>query len=137
LSEREAYLLEMNFLEARTLRLKGDSVHELGKYVEAVEAYRESLKINAADTDAWRNKSKSLLELGKFDDVIDAETELLKLNAADTDAWLRKGMLHALMKDYNVAIECFDGVLQIDPNNVEPRYYKGRTQEESAQESNV
>jgi tetratricopeptide (TPR) repeat protein len=128
LSTREHYLLQMNSYEAHTWSLKGDSLHELGKYEDAIDAYSESLKLNAADADTWRNKGKSLFVLGKYDDAIDVERELLNLNAADGDAWLREGTLHLLLDEYKEAIGCYDHVLKIDPNHAEASYFKGKAE---------
>jgi tetratricopeptide (TPR) repeat protein len=52
---------------------------------------------------------------------------LLNLDGDDADAWLRKGMFHGLIDENNVAAECYDQVLKIDPNSAEAWYYKGLT----------
>jgi tetratricopeptide (TPR) repeat protein len=126
LSKREDYLGYMDSIEAHTWSLKGDSLNNLGKYDEAIEAESRLLDLNAADAESWRRKALSLLKVGKYDEAIEAESRLLDLNAADANAWLWKGMIHHYLDEYQVAIVCYDQVLKIDHNRAEAWYYKGQ-----------
>jgi len=69
---------------------KGDSLHNSGKYQEALNCYDEALKINPKDPDALVNKSDALLKLGRYQEALRYAEEALKMNPQDFTAWYNK-----------------------------------------------
>jgi Tfp pilus assembly protein PilF len=85
---------------------------------DAIEAYREALRINPKFADAWRRLGYVYSRhLKRYDDAIKAFRQALRINREDADAWDGLGGAYAKLERYDDTIECFRQVLRINPED--------------------
>ena len=97
----------------------------LNRYDDAIEAYRQALRINPKDANAWYNLGIAYANLKRYNDAIEAYRQALRINPEDADAWYNLGITYAGLKRYNDAIEAYRQALRINPEDaaclVQPR----------------
>jgi tetratricopeptide (TPR) repeat protein len=96
-------------LETTTeLFTKGNELHNLGKYSEAIECYDKALEINPNLAGVWREKGVALHKLGRYSEAIKCFDRALKLYPDLADAWKGKGLALEKLGKYSEAEQCFD-----------------------------
>ncbi len=97
-----------------------------GRLDEAMECYRQSLKINPADAHALNNLGAALEAKGS-PEAIDWYRKALQADPAFPDALYNLGTAEAGQKHYAEAIKLFEAVLVVQPNHLEARNNLGNT----------
>jgi serine/threonine protein kinase len=97
--------------------IKGNSLHDLGKYEEGITCFDKALEINPEDAKAWINKGVSLHDLGKYEEAITCYDKALEINPEEAKAWTNKGASLYSLGKYEEAITCYDKALKINPKH--------------------
>ncbi|MBS1999557.1 MAG: hypothetical protein JSS86_24695 [Cyanobacteria bacterium SZAS LIN-2] len=109
----EAYFLSM-----------GDLLEKLNRRPEAVQNYREALKMRNVDTTV--NKIVACLESdGKYQDAIVEISKLIQKNPIDSEALAKRGELQAKLKHYKESIADYTAAIDLDES---ARLYSARAQ---------
>jgi len=96
--------------------------------IKAGEYFDKVLSIDQSLLPAWKNKAKTLLEMGENNEAIqcfDWILENLKIPSDDISVLLNKGIALFNYGSLKEAGDCFNGVLDKDPGNVEAWHRKG------------
>jgi len=94
---------------------KGDSLHDSGKYQEALDCYGEALKINPKYADALVNKSDALLKLGRFREALGYAEEALAIDSQDLTAWYNKAEALEYIDKPEESIEAYKMFIKLAP----------------------
>ncbi|MFB3765081.1 MAG: zinc metalloprotease HtpX [Methanotrichaceae archaeon] len=81
----------------RDLNNKGNSLFDLEKYAEAINAYDLALTADPKYVNAWLNKGTAFFKLSRYDEAITAFDLVIKMNPKNADAWNRKGVVFKKM----------------------------------------
>ena len=92
---------------------------ELGRYDNAIVAYREALRINPEFAEAWNNLGFTYNNIGRHDDAIAAFREALRINSEHAYAWYNLGVAYADLGRYDDAIAAYREAVRINPELAE------------------
>jgi tetratricopeptide (TPR) repeat protein len=109
--------------------LKGESLMELGRYEEAIQAYDEALQLSLDDPSiVWNSKGIALAKLGKYENATLAFDEAINTSGDYDEPWNNKGtalvdygkvladsgQLVLADQKFNEAIAAYDKALEIN-----------------------
>jgi Flp pilus assembly protein TadD len=93
----------------------GNAYRELKSYNDAIEAYRQALRINQGYSEAWNNLGVVYNNLKRYGDEIEAYRQALRIDPKNAEALNNLGNAYRELKSYNDAIEAFCQSLRINP----------------------
>jgi len=117
--------VETSSLDAQKWLDKGNDLYGQGKYIEAIQAYEEVIRINPNAATAWYNKGTALVKQGKYDEAIKAYGEAIRLNPNYADAWNNKGHALGSLGKHDEAIKAYNEAIRLNPNLAKAWYNKG------------
>jgi Tfp pilus assembly protein PilF len=97
----------------------GVAYSKLGRYREAIEASRESLRFKPADAYSWNNLGNAYRNMGRYREAVGALQEALRLKPDYTAAWYNLGLAYGDLGRYQDAIEAFQEALCVEPNDAD------------------
>jgi hypothetical protein len=107
-------------------RQLADAWHNLGinyykrnMYKEAIEAYRQALRINPEDARTWFNLGNVYYQLRDYDDAIESYYQALRINRDYANSWYNLGNIYFYLKQYNYAIDSYRQALRINPEDAQ------------------
>lgn len=131
-------LIERSISHPRTERgseKKTDDIHEYysrgcaydqsNNYREAVEAYRQSLKINPDFVDAYINLGIDYYRLGKYDDAIDVFKQAIQIKPDVVSVYTKLGAAYMLKGEYSSAIDVLKKAVDIEARNASAHFNLG------------
>lgn len=86
-------------------------------YAEAVAYYTKAVEADKTLVTAFNNRAMAYLKLGNFVQTEEDCNSALKLDPKNAKALLRRGTSRALQSMYKEALDDFDAVLTVEPNN--------------------
>ena len=114
---------------------KGNTLNDLGKNSEAIECYNKAIQLNPSDSVSINNRNICFKKIQDEENKLKAneyfnkgliETDMnmklvlfdksIELNIDFTDVYLAKGNTLYNLERYQEAIECYNKVIEIDPN---------------------
>jgi tetratricopeptide (TPR) repeat protein len=105
--------------------LLGCNYENSNSYKEAVEAYKESLRMNPNFLDAYINLGVVYYKLGKYADAVEAFKEAVKINPNSLPVYNKLGTTYMIRGAYAQALDTFKKAVEIDPNNAEAHFNLG------------
>ncbi len=137
--------IELNIDFTDAYLAKGNTLNNLERYQEAIECYNKVIEIDQNDTIAINTKNNLIQKiqdeenklkandyfnkgLNETDDKIkiDLFNKSIELNSNVSDVYLAKGNTLIDLEKYHEAIQCYNKVIQMNPNNSsEAIYNKG------------
>jgi tetratricopeptide (TPR) repeat protein len=103
----------------------GEAYYSLQRYSDAIEAYRQALRINPDDTVAWNNLGAAYDGLQRYSDAIEAYRQALRIKPDYADAWNNLGAAYNGLQRYSDAIEAYRQSLRIEPDDAKAWYNLG------------
>ncbi|MBK9620757.1 MAG: hypothetical protein IPO31_16415 [Candidatus Obscuribacter sp.] len=95
-------------------RIKGSVLENLGRYSQAVDAYRKAWQLNHTDWNVFR--IAHCLEMqNKFGEAIEELSQQIKRNPKDGEAFRSRALLKIKSKDVPGAIKDFDTCIVLEP----------------------
>ena len=95
----------------------GEAYGQLGRHREAIEAYREALRLKPDSAPAWFNLGLAYGELGRHREAIEAYREALRLKPDDAEAWNNLGVAYGKLGRYREEIEAYREALRLKPDD--------------------
>ncbi|XP_058542731.1 tetratricopeptide repeat protein 12 isoform X3 [Neofelis nebulosa] len=104
-----------NKVLADALKQKGNEAFARGDYEAAILCYSEGLQKLRDMKVLYTNRAQAYIKLGDFQKaVVDCEWAL-KCDEKCTKAYFHMGKAHLALKNYNVSRECYQKILEINP----------------------
>jgi len=107
------------------LRLLGVISAQRGRYPEALNYLKASLKALPQDSLTLSNLGNVYLEIKEYSNALDAYDKAIKINPKYEEAWSNKGNVLNELKRYDEAIAHYDQALSLKPNYAEAWSNKG------------
>jgi len=95
----------------------GGAYGELNRRSDAIDAYRQALRINPESAKAWLVLGITCGELKRYDEAVEAYRQALRINPEYADAWYNLGAVYGGLKRYSDAIEAIRQAVRINPEN--------------------
>jgi hypothetical protein len=89
----------------------------LGRNTDAIEAYRQAIRIDPEYTQPWNSLGVIYSELGRINDAIEALRQAIRIDPKNDYAWQNLGSIYSNLGRHNDAIEAYKQPIQIDPKN--------------------
>lgn len=105
----------------------GNAYGNLNRHQEAIDAYRQALKIRPNDAKVWCNLGAAFNTLKRHDEAIDGYRQALKIDPADAVTWNNLGNAYGDLKRHDEAIEAYRQALKIRPDYAEAWCNLGKT----------
>ncbi|CAG9317627.1 unnamed protein product [Blepharisma stoltei] len=90
-----------------------------GDYEEAIKEYIECQKRLPNDINYLSNRAVCFIKLKQFYKALKDLDRILEIDHNHIQANIQKAFIHTVFKEYGKALECYEKVLQIDPDNQE------------------
>jgi TolA-binding protein len=111
--------------DANEYFLLGCKYENSHSYREAIEAYKESLRMNPNFPDAYINLGVVYYKLGKYSDAIEAFKEAAKVEPNSLLVYRKLGTAYIIRGTYSDAVVAFRKATDIEPNNAEAHFNLG------------
>ena len=109
--------IEIFHLYAPAWSNKGKTLWKLRRYNEALECIDRALEINPMSFYAWYNKGLCHQEINDHQRSLYCFDKAIALNKT-FDVLISKGKSHIEMKQFDEAMDCFQQILDSEPNNL-------------------
>jgi len=90
----------------------------LGNYIKAIEAYKQAIRIDPNDANAYYNLSVTYADLGLYKDAIEARKQAIRIDPNDAMNYYNLGEYYDHLGLYKDAIEAYKQAIRIDPDRV-------------------
>jgi len=94
---------------------KGNALHALGRYEEAIICLDRALAIDPLSAPAWSNKGNAFRALGRHAEAIACYDKALTISPQSAIPWDNKGVVLDTLGRGEEALRCYDRALLIDP----------------------
>jgi tetratricopeptide (TPR) repeat protein len=99
----------------------------LGRFADAEQNYRRALELDPLDFKIWNNLATLLFDaLNRPDDATRCLSQALQLDPGNKLGWANLASLHGQLNRHDLALECADRVLALDPHCVEAHLHRAR-----------
>ena len=97
----------------------GGAYANLGRHREAIEAYREVLRLKPDDAMAWYNLGFAYGKLGRYREEIEAYRESLRLKPDDASAWNNLAVTYFILGNRSAALEAVKELRRYNPQKAD------------------
>jgi tetratricopeptide (TPR) repeat protein len=97
----------------------GIAYGELGRHQEAVDAFKEALRLKPDYAEAWNNLGTAYSHQGRHQEAIQACKEALRLKPDYPVAWHNLGVAHHRLDRYQEAIKAYKEAIRLKPDFAE------------------
>ncbi len=95
---------------------RGVESMDRGAFGEALAAFEEASNLDMNHLPAYGWMAAALAKLGRFDEAHRNADHALWLDQFSAWAWNRKGAVFFEMRDYKMALECFERAVDLEPD---------------------
>jgi tetratricopeptide (TPR) repeat protein len=93
---------------------RGNTLYELKRYSDALVSYREALKIDPENADAWKGQGDTNLALKKYPQALANYEKAIELTPDSWQAWLGRGQALERFGKKTEALDSFDRSLELN-----------------------
>lgn len=116
--EKQAYINPEKGEEARQ---EGNDLFKAGKYVEALAKYEEAMKRNPKDHVPYSNRAACYQKLMEWQLALKDADTCITMEPTFVKGWSRKAGIHYYLKEYHKAMDAYNAILKIEPDNAEAK----------------
>jgi tetratricopeptide (TPR) repeat protein len=109
--------------------MEGRALSKLQRHSEAVQRYREALRIQSNLVKVWLSLGDELVSMNQIPDARDAYAEAVRIEPDNALAHLDLGVMFARLNQFDNALEQFEATLRLEPGNQAVRDYLNRVQD--------
>merc|ERR1719440_2570426 len=116
--ENEAYLSPEL---AEAARQEGNELFKEGKFPEAIAKYSEAMKRNPKDHVPYSNRAACYQKLMEWQLALKDADTCITMEPTFTKGWSRKAGIHYFLKEYHKAMDAYNEILKLEPENEEAK----------------
>ena len=102
-------------------REMGNELFTKGDFGAAITEYEEAKKRNPKDPKVYNNIAMCFIKIMKFNEAMKEVEKAIELDPKFIKAILRKAAIHNFLKEHHKALDAYNKVLQLEPNNGEAK----------------
>jgi predicted O-linked N-acetylglucosamine transferase (SPINDLY family) len=95
---------------------KGNVLHELKRFDEALQSHEEALRIKPNYAEAHNNKGNALKELKRYSEALHSYKEALRIKPDYAAAFSNKGVVFQELNRFDEALQSYEAALRINPD---------------------
>jgi len=122
--EKDAYIDPSKAEEARQ---EGNELFKRGPaegpemYAKAIEKYNEAMKRNPKDHVPYSNRAACYQKLMEWQLALKDVETCVGMEPTFVKGWSRKASIHYYLKEYHKAMDCYNEILRLEPDNAEAK----------------
>merc|ERR1719440_1350062 len=116
--ENEAYLSPEL---AEAARQEGNEFFKAGKHPEAIAKYSEAMKRNPKDHVPYSNRAACYQKLMEWQLALKDADTCITMEPTFVKGWSRKAGIHYFLKEYHKAMDAYNEILKLEPENEEAK----------------
>jgi len=106
---------------AEVARQEGNDLFKAGKFVEALAKYEDAMKRDPKSHVPYSNRAACYQKLMEWQLALkDAET-CVSMEPTFVKGWSRKAGIHVYLKEYHKAMDAYNMILKLEPDNAEAK----------------
>ena len=105
--------------------IRGVAYDSLGRYQDAVEAYKQTIRIKPDYADAHYNLGVAYYKLGRYQDAIEACKQTIRIKPDYAKAYINLGVTYYKLGRYQDAVEAYKQAIRIKPDFADAHYNLG------------
>merc|ERR1712060_468718 len=106
---------------AEEARLEGNELFKEGKYVEAIKKYEEAMKRNPKAHVPYSNRAACYQKLMEWQLALKDADKCVEMEPTFIKGWSRKAGIHFYLKEYHKALDAYNTILKLEPENEEAK----------------
>jgi len=116
--ENEAYL---NPEAAEAARQEGNELFKAGKFADAIVKYSDAMKRNPKDHVPYSNRAACYQKLMEWQLALKDAEQCVAMEPTFVKGWSRKAGIHYFLKEYHKAMDSYNEILKLEPENEEAK----------------
>ena len=104
---------------------RGVAYDDAGKYKEAVESYKQAIRLKPDFAAAFLNIGFAYYKLGRYQEAVEADVEAIRIDPNFATAHYNLGNDYQKLGRYQEAVEAYGEAIRIDPNFSAAHYNMG------------
>mmetsp|Transcript_3252 Transcript_3252/g.5469 ORF Transcript_3252/g.5469 Transcript_3252/m.5469 type:complete len:557 (-) Transcript_3252:445-2115(-) len=117
-ADSEAYLSPEKAEEARQ---EGNELFKEGKFAAAIERYEEAMKRDPKNHVPYSNRAACYQKLMEWQLALKDADKCVEMEPTFVKGWSRKAGIHFYLKEYHKALDAYNTILKIEPENEEAK----------------
>ena len=93
----------------------GGAYYGLQNYAEAIEAYRQALRVNSDDSHSWASLGVVYTVLQRHTDAIEAYRQAVRIDPENANAWALLAISYTVLQRHTESIDASRQAIRIDP----------------------
>lgn len=118
----------INSANATELYNRGNTLYELNRYEDALNAYSKALDLRSDYPQAWKGQGDALLSLQRSEEALDAYDRAIQIQPNYSLAWIGRGKALDRLQRHTEAIDALNQAISLQPNSLEAWETKGNVQ---------
>merc|ERR1712046_311556 len=106
---------------AETCRQEGNELFKAGKYAEALAKYSEAMKRDPKNHVPYSNRAACYQKLMEWQLALKDADKCVEMEPTFVKGWSRKAGIHFYLKEYHKALDAYNAILKIEPENEEAK----------------
>ncbi len=86
---------------------------------DAIEAYRQVIRIEPENAKAWISLGNAYAQLDRYNDAIEACSQAIRINPENADAWCNLGIAYFLSDNRAAALDAVQKLRRLDPERAD------------------
>jgi tetratricopeptide (TPR) repeat protein len=103
----------------------GDSLIDIGKYKEAIEAYTTVIELSPKKPEAYTRRGVAYLQMDDYKHALPDLNTAITLDSTDSKTYSNRGLVKFYLKDYQGAISDCEKALKINPDYAYADFHLG------------
>mmetsp|Transcript_20597 Transcript_20597/g.50670 ORF Transcript_20597/g.50670 Transcript_20597/m.50670 type:complete len:556 (-) Transcript_20597:396-2063(-) len=106
---------------AEAAREEGNALFKEGKYPQAIEKYDDAMKRNPKSHLPYSNRAACYQKLMEWQLALKDADKCVEMEPTFIKGWTRKAGIHFFLKEYHKAMDAYNVVLKLEPENEEAK----------------
>jgi len=116
--EKDAYI---NPELCEQARQEGNALFKEGKYPDAIEKYSDAMKRNPKSHLPYSNRAACYQKLMEWQLALKDADTCVEMDPTFVKGWTRKAGIHFFLKEFHKAMDAYNAVLKLEPENEEAK----------------